>query len=84
MRSNMDRARAALNAMKDLGFAKKLAAQVLKEMLKLYQNNWELIEDENYRAFVEAILDAQVLICLFFFKVFVSSQDWFCVLLCHC
>ncbi|KAJ3689423.1 hypothetical protein LUZ61_018587 [Rhynchospora tenuis] len=54
-----ERARMALNAMKDLGFGRKLAVKVLKNLLKLYENKWELIEDENYRAFAEAILDAQ-------------------------
>ncbi|KAF3328252.1 histone-lysine N-methyltransferase SUVR4-like protein [Carex littledalei] len=44
---------------RELGFGRKLATQVLKELLKLHEFNWELIEDENYRAFVDAILDAQ-------------------------
>jgi Ubiquitin-binding WIYLD domain len=71
MGSKTDRARAALNAMKLLGFNTRLATQVLKELLKLYQNNWELIEDENYRVFAEAILDAQV--CLIVFSLLMFS-----------
>ncbi|KAF3335842.1 Histone-lysine N-methyltransferase SUVR4 [Carex littledalei] len=59
MGSNTDRAKAALYAMKELGFNRKLATQVLKDLLKLYQNNWEHIEDSNYSAFAEAILIAQ-------------------------
>ncbi|KAJ4802637.1 SET-domain containing protein lysine methyltransferase family protein [Rhynchospora pubera] len=58
--NNTDRAKAALNAMKDLGFGRKLAVKVLKNLLELYENKWELIEDENYSAFAEAILDAQL------------------------
>lgn len=66
MGSNTDRAKAALNAMKEIGFNRKLATQVLKDLLKLYQNNWEHIENDNYSAFADAILSAQVFFFLFF------------------
>ncbi|XP_072967599.1 probable inactive histone-lysine N-methyltransferase SUVR2 isoform X2 [Typha angustifolia] len=59
MASKTERARAALNAMKSLGFSKKVATPVLKNLLSLYGNKWELIEDENYRVLADAILDMQ-------------------------
>lgn len=59
MGSNSERARKALDAMKLLGFSKKQATPVLKRLLKLFDNNWEPIEDECYRALADAILDAQ-------------------------
>ncbi|KAF8679099.1 hypothetical protein HU200_045861 [Digitaria exilis] len=58
-RSNKERARAALDAMKVLGFSKKEATPVLKTLLKLFDNSWEPIEDECYRALADAILDAR-------------------------
>ncbi|CAO2190227.1 unnamed protein product [Urochloa humidicola] len=59
MGANTDRARKALDAMKLLGFSKKQAYPVLKQLVKTFNNNWEPIEDECYRALVDAILDAQ-------------------------
>jgi len=59
MGAKTDRAKKALDAMKPLGFSRKQAAPVLKKLLKIYNNNWELIEDECYRALADAILDAQ-------------------------
>ncbi|CAL5014207.1 unnamed protein product [Urochloa decumbens] len=56
---NTDRARKALDAMKLLGFSKKQAFPVLKQLVKTFNNNWEPIEDECYRALVDAILDAE-------------------------
>lgn len=64
MVSNTERARAALNAMKALGFPKKVATPVLKNLLMLYGGKWELIEDENYRALADAVLDMQVKLLL--------------------
>ncbi|CAO2211861.1 unnamed protein product [Urochloa humidicola] len=59
MGANTDRARKALDAMKLLGFSKKQAFPVLKQLVKTFNNNWELIEDECYRALADAILDVQ-------------------------
>jgi hypothetical protein len=59
MSSNKERAKKALNAMKLLGFSKKQATPVLKELLNIFNNNWEPIEDECYRALADAILDRQ-------------------------
>ncbi|KAM0844357.1 hypothetical protein ACQ4PT_057100 [Festuca glaucescens] len=55
----MERGRRAMNAMKPLGFSSKQCSKVLKRLLEVYDHNWALIEDENYRVFAEAILDAQ-------------------------
>ncbi|KAM0844358.1 hypothetical protein ACQ4PT_057100 [Festuca glaucescens] len=57
--SKMERGRRAMNAMKPLGFSSKQCSKVLKRLLEVYDHNWALIEDENYRVFAEAILDAQ-------------------------
>jgi hypothetical protein len=57
--NNTPRARRALAAMRALGFSNKHSIAVLKRLLKVYNNNWELIEDESYRVLAEAILDHQ-------------------------
>ncbi|GJN01198.1 hypothetical protein PR202_ga18445 [Eleusine coracana subsp. coracana] len=57
--SNKERARRALDAMKALGFSKKEAAPVLKSLLNIFDNSWEPIEDESYRALADAILDTR-------------------------
>ncbi|WOG94941.1 hypothetical protein DCAR_0314238 [Daucus carota subsp. sativus] len=49
----------AFRAMKDLGIAEEVTKPVLKKLLKVYDKNWELIEEENYRALVDAIFDTQ-------------------------
>nr|XP_018684024.1 PREDICTED: probable inactive histone-lysine N-methyltransferase SUVR2 isoform X4 [Musa acuminata subsp. malaccensis] len=50
---------AALNAMKAIGIPMQMAKPVLKNLLKVYENNWEYIEAENYRVLADAILDIQ-------------------------
>lgn len=55
----LQRARAAIKAMKLLEFDEDVAKRVLKELLKVYGNNWEHIEAENYSLLVDAILDCQ-------------------------
>lgn len=45
--------------MKDLGIPEEKTKPVLKRLLKLYDKNWELIEEENYRALADAIFDTQ-------------------------
>ncbi|XP_020688695.1 probable inactive histone-lysine N-methyltransferase SUVR2 isoform X2 [Dendrobium catenatum] len=57
--TQLQRAIAAVKAMKLLGFSQGVAKPVLKELLKVYGNNWEYIEAENYRLLAEAILDSQ-------------------------
>ncbi|RLN34472.1 histone-lysine N-methyltransferase SUVR4-like isoform X2 [Panicum miliaceum] len=59
MTSRSERAHRALDAMKALGFSKKEVTPVLKSLLKLFDNSWEPIEDEGYRALADATLDAR-------------------------
>jgi hypothetical protein len=56
---NTERARKALDAMKELGISRKQATPVLKELLATFDNNWEPIEDEHYRALADAIFARQ-------------------------
>ncbi|KAI3987590.1 hypothetical protein MKX01_021502 [Papaver californicum] len=49
----------AFSAMKDLGLSEKKVKPVLKNLLKVYDKNWELIEDENYRVLADAIFEYQ-------------------------
>ncbi|CAL0326850.1 unnamed protein product [Lupinus luteus] len=48
---------AACDAMANLGIHISKVKPVLKKLLKLYDKNWELIEEENYRALADAIFD---------------------------
>lgn len=47
----------AFRAMKVLGISEETVKPVLKSLLKLYDKNWELIEEENYRALADAIFE---------------------------
>ena len=47
----------AFSAMKDLGIPAKIVKPILKELLKVYYNNWELIEEDNYRTLADAIFE---------------------------
>ncbi|KAA8550711.1 hypothetical protein F0562_002395 [Nyssa sinensis] len=47
----------AFRAMRDLGIYEEKVKPVLKKLLKLYDKNWELIEEENYRVLADAIFD---------------------------
>ncbi|KAK4425425.1 Histone-lysine N-methyltransferase SUVR4 [Sesamum alatum] len=49
----------ACKAMKNLGYSEKTVRPVVKELLELYENNWMLIEEDNYRVLAEAILDRE-------------------------
>lgn len=51
------RVRKAFHAMKVIGIPEEKVKPVLKDLLKLYDRNWELIEEENYRALADAILE---------------------------
>lgn len=48
---------AAYRAMTNLGIQEVKVKPVLKKLLKLYDKNWELIEEENYRALADAIFE---------------------------
>ncbi|CAM0911499.1 unnamed protein product [Alopecurus aequalis] len=43
--------------MKTLGFSGRKAGPVVKRLLKLFNDNWEPIEEDNYSVLIEAILD---------------------------
>ncbi|XP_038718575.1 probable inactive histone-lysine N-methyltransferase SUVR2 isoform X2 [Tripterygium wilfordii] len=47
----------AFRAMKAIGITEDKVKPVLKRLLKLYDKNWELIEEENYRVLADAIFD---------------------------
>lgn len=49
----------AFRAMRDLGIPEEKTKPVLKRLLKLYEKNWVLIEEENYRALADAIFDQE-------------------------
>ncbi|KAK1607220.1 hypothetical protein QYE76_030893 [Lolium multiflorum] len=57
MSSNNERGVKACNAMKTLGFNRAKARKVVKRLFKLYDNNWEPIEEDNYRILIDAMLD---------------------------
>ncbi|XP_042518224.1 probable inactive histone-lysine N-methyltransferase SUVR2 isoform X2 [Macadamia integrifolia] len=47
----------AFAAMKAIGIPEETVKPVLKNLLRLYDKNWELIEEENYRALADAIFE---------------------------
>ncbi|XP_010262437.1 PREDICTED: probable inactive histone-lysine N-methyltransferase SUVR2 isoform X2 [Nelumbo nucifera] len=47
----------ALSAMEALGISEDTVRPVLRNLLKLYERKWELIEEENYRALADAIFE---------------------------
>ncbi|MED6181242.1 hypothetical protein PIB30_017633 [Stylosanthes scabra] len=49
--------KAAFRAMAALGISESQVKPVLKKLLKLYDKNWALIEEENYRALADAIFE---------------------------
>lgn len=56
--SNETKAREAVSAMKDLGISYEVVKPVLRKLLKLYDGNWELIEEDNYRTLADAIFES--------------------------
>ncbi|KAF9604856.1 hypothetical protein IFM89_010531 [Coptis chinensis] len=54
-----EKAAMAVNAMKAIGVSEQSVTPVLKKLLKLYDKNWSLIEDENYRVLADAIFECQ-------------------------
>lgn len=53
------RAYMAFEAMKAIGISSKVVKPVLKHLLQLYDNNWEVIEEENYRVLADVIFDSE-------------------------
>ncbi|XP_051118819.1 probable inactive histone-lysine N-methyltransferase SUVR1 isoform X2 [Andrographis paniculata] len=49
----------AFRAMKAIGISENKVKPVLKTLLKLYDKNWALIEEENYRALADAIFEKE-------------------------
>ncbi|KAL0419720.1 UNVERIFIED_CONTAM: putative inactive histone-lysine N-methyltransferase SUVR2 [Sesamum radiatum] len=47
----------AFRAMKAIGISEDKVKPVLKSLLILYDKNWALIEEENYRALADAIFE---------------------------
>ncbi|MED6131126.1 hypothetical protein PIB30_007098 [Stylosanthes scabra] len=47
----------AFSAMKALGISAEEVKPVLAELLRVYDRNWELIEEDNYRTLVDAYFD---------------------------
>ncbi|XP_024966862.1 probable inactive histone-lysine N-methyltransferase SUVR2 isoform X1 [Cynara cardunculus var. scolymus] len=67
----------AFRAMRGLGIPEEKTKPVLKRLLKIYDKNWELIEEENYRALADAIFD-EAEAC---FSVTKYSFSFYCCLL---
>ncbi|XP_071738146.1 probable inactive histone-lysine N-methyltransferase SUVR2 [Rutidosis leptorrhynchoides] len=49
----------AFRAMRELGIPEEKTKPVLKNLLRIYEKNWVLIEEENYRALADAIFDSE-------------------------
>ncbi|XP_054803699.1 histone-lysine N-methyltransferase SUVR4-like isoform X1 [Prosopis cineraria] len=47
----------AFNAMKDLGISSDEVKPVLQKLLRLYDKNWEYIEEDNYRTLIDAYFE---------------------------
>ena len=47
----------AYNAMRSLGISDEEVKPVLKNLLQLYDRNWELIEEDNYRTLIDAYVE---------------------------
>ncbi|KAL6518274.1 hypothetical protein OROMI_033975 [Orobanche minor] len=57
MSIGQERISKAFSAMRSLGISKETVKPVLKKLLKLYEKNWELIEEDNYRTLADAIFE---------------------------
>ncbi|XP_015079521.1 uncharacterized protein LOC107023361 isoform X2 [Solanum pennellii] len=74
----------AFRAMKNIGISPEKVKPVLKDLLKLYDKNWELIEEENYRVLADAIFEKEeatesqkpenIVQVLFWFPVFYQEE----------
>lgn len=58
-RSVDPRVKRALSAMRELGITTETVKPVLKNLLKLYNKDWTLIEADNYHTLVEAIYELE-------------------------
>lgn len=57
----------ACRAMKSFGITPAKTKTTLKGLLKLYENNWELIEDENYRVLFDVLMPEEEVYLYFLF-----------------
>lgn len=53
---NGPRTRKAISAMEELGISEDVVKPVLNRLWKLYDKEWKLIEDDNYRTLADAII----------------------------
>ncbi|KAL7105582.1 hypothetical protein ACP275_07G053200 [Erythranthe tilingii] len=49
----------ALKEMKKMGFSEKIVRPIVRSLLNTYDNNWALIEADEYQVLVDAILDSE-------------------------
>lgn len=57
--TNNPRVLKAFKATRALGIPDRLVKPVLKNLLAMYDKNWELIEEDNYRTLVDAYFESQ-------------------------
>lgn len=57
MAEDKERFRRALDFMKVLGVSNAVVAPLLRRLVKLYDNEWSLIEEENYRVLADSYFD---------------------------
>lgn len=57
--TNNPRVLKAFKATRALGIPDRLVKPVLKNLLAVYDKNWELIEEDNYRTLVDAYFESQ-------------------------
>ncbi|KAH6803362.1 hypothetical protein C2S51_000362 [Perilla frutescens var. frutescens] len=50
-----ERVHKAFHAMKSIGISPETTKPILKQLLKLYDKNWQLIEEDNYRTLADSI-----------------------------
>lgn len=72
----------ACRVMKSFGVTTAKTKTALKGLLKLYENNWELIEDENYRVLFDVLMPEEE---VYLYSFFCSSicVVWFMELLLY-
>ena len=49
----------ACSSMRAMGIPEEYVKPVLDDLANIYENNWALIEDENYRVLLDAIFERQ-------------------------
>lgn len=49
----------AFRAMRELGIPEEKTKPVLKNLLKIYEKNWDFIEEDNYRTLADTIFDSE-------------------------